>query len=132
MIPMVRWASGTRTPSPSRTTREPRSQVEWHARGAGRGVRGPPAWLDMHFACEYALHMSKMIQLRNVPDVLHRRLKARAALEGMSLSEYLIAEVRRAGERPSVSELRQRLAQRSRVKPSISPAQALREEREAR
>jgi len=76
--------------------------------------------------------MSKMIQLRNVPDTLHRRLKARAALEGMSLSEYLIAEVRRAGERPSVSELRQRLAQRSRVKPSISPAQALREEREAR
>jgi plasmid stability protein len=76
--------------------------------------------------------MSKMIQLRNVPDALHRRLKARAALEGMSLSEYLIAEVTRAGERPSVSELRERLAQRSRVKPSISPAQASREEREAR
>ena len=42
----------------------------------------------MRFACEYALYMSKMIQLRNVPDVLHRRLKARAAIEGMSLSEY--------------------------------------------
>ena len=86
----------------------------------------------MHFACEYARHMSKMIQLRNVPDVLHRRLKSRAALEGMSLSEYLLAEVRRAAERASVSELRQRLAQRLPVKPSVSPAQVLREEREAR
>jgi plasmid stability protein len=76
--------------------------------------------------------MSKMIQLRNVPDMLHRRLKSRAALEGMSLSEYVLAEVRRAAERPSVSELRQRLAQRSTVRPSIAPAQVLREEREAR
>lgn len=76
--------------------------------------------------------MSKMIQLRNVPEALHRKLKARAALEGMSLSEYLLGEVRRAAERPSLIELRQRLAQRTPVKPSISPAQALREEREAR
>ena len=76
--------------------------------------------------------MSKMIQLRNVPDALHRRLKARAALEGMSLSEYLLGEVRRAAERPSMSELRQRLAHRSSVKLSVSPAQAVREEREAR
>jgi plasmid stability protein len=63
-----------------------------------------------------------MIQLRNVPDALHRRLKARAALEGMSLSEYLIAEVRRAAERPSVSELRQRLARRSPVISAVPPA----------
>jgi plasmid stability protein len=75
--------------------------------------------------------MSKMIQLRNVPDSLHRKLKARA-MEGMSLSEYLIGEVRRAAERPSVGELRQRLAQRTAVKPGITPAQAVREEREAR
>lgn len=74
--------------------------------------------------------MSKMIQLRNVPDALHRKLKARAALEGMSLSDYLIAEVRRAAERPSLSELRQRLAQRTPVKLSISPAQVIREERD--
>lgn len=75
--------------------------------------------------------MAKMIQLRNVPDALHRKLKARAALEGMSLSEYLLGEVRRAADRPSLSELRQRLAQRTQVKPSVSPAQALRDEREA-
>ena len=76
--------------------------------------------------------MSKMIQLRNVPEALHRKLKARAALEGMSLSEYLIGEIRRAAERPSISELRQRLAERMPVKPSLSPAQALRDERDAR
>jgi plasmid stability protein len=76
--------------------------------------------------------MSKMIQLRNVPDSLHRKLKARAALEGMSLSDYLLAEVRRAAERPSVAELRQRLAQRAPVNPDVPPAQAVREEREAR
>jgi plasmid stability protein len=76
--------------------------------------------------------MSKMIQLRNVPDTLHRKLKARAALEGMSLSGYLIAEVRRGVERPSISELRQRLAERTPVKPSPSPAEAVRAERDAR
>ena len=88
--------------------------------------------MDMCATCEYVICMSKMIQLRNVPDALHRRLKASAALEGMSLSEYLLAEVRRMAERPSLSELRQRLAQRSPAKLSVSPAQAVREEREAR
>ena len=76
--------------------------------------------------------MSKMIQLRNVPETLHRKLKARAAMEGMSLSEYLIAEVRRAAERPSMSELRQRLADRRPVTPSVSPAEAVRAERDGR
>jgi len=76
--------------------------------------------------------MSKMIQLRNVPEALHRKLKSRAALEGMSLSEYLIAEVRRSAERPSLSELRQRLADRTPVTPSVSPAEAVRAERDAR
>jgi plasmid stability protein len=76
--------------------------------------------------------MSKMVQIRNVPDAVHRRLKARAALEGMSLSEYLLGEIRRTAERPSPSELRQRLAERSPVTPSVRPSQAVREEREAR
>ncbi|HUG54465.1 MAG TPA: hypothetical protein VMR21_12740 [Vicinamibacteria bacterium] len=76
--------------------------------------------------------MPKMIQLRNVPDALHRKLKARAALEGRSLSEYLLDEVRRAAERPSLGELRQRLAARTPVKGAVSSARAVREEREAR
>jgi len=76
--------------------------------------------------------MSKMIQLRNVPDELHRVLKARAALEGMSLSDYLLDEIRRIALRPTVRELQERLASRAPVQPSVAPAEALRAEREAR
>ena len=76
--------------------------------------------------------MSKMIQLRNVPDSLHRKLKARAALEGMSLSEYLVAEIRKSAERPTVTELRERLHHRAPVAPRVSAAEAVRAEREAR
>ena len=76
--------------------------------------------------------MSKMIQIRNVPETLHRKLKSRAALEGMSLSEYLLGEIRRAAERPSIDELRRRLAQREPVHTSVTPARALREERDGR
>ena len=50
--------------------------------------------------------MGKMIQLRHVPDDLHKKLKARAALEGLSLSDYLLQEVRRVAERPTIAELR--------------------------
>ena len=50
--------------------------------------------------------MSKMIQLRNVPDALHRKLKARAAQAGMSLSDYLLDEIRQAAERPTMEEFR--------------------------
>jgi plasmid stability protein len=76
--------------------------------------------------------MAKMIQLRHVPDDLHRRLKAQAALEGLSLSDYLVREVRRIAERPTVAELRARLARRTAVAPAEPPAKALRAERNAR
>jgi plasmid stability protein len=76
--------------------------------------------------------MSKMIQLRHVPDELHRKLKARAALEGLTLSDYLLREAQRAAERPTPAELRQRLAQRPPAVPRVSPARAIRAERERR
>jgi hypothetical protein len=53
-----------------------------------------------------------MIQLRNVPDSLHRTLKARAAMAGMSLSDYLLAEIRCLADRPTIGELRERLRRR--------------------
>jgi antitoxin FitA len=59
--------------------------------------------------------MSKIIQLRNVPDALLRTLKARAARAGMSLSDYLLAEIREMAERPTLAELRERLHQRKPV-----------------
>ena len=49
-----------------------------------------------------------MIQIRNVPDTLHRRLKSRAALAGMSLSDYLLHQIREVAERPTIEEMRSR------------------------
>lgn len=74
----------------------------------------------------------KMIQLRHVPDDLHRKLKARAALAGLPLSDYLLQEVRRVAERPTIGELRNRLAHRSSFTPTVSPAKAVRAERDDR
>jgi len=76
--------------------------------------------------------MTRMIQIRNVPDHLHRKLKARAALAGMSLSDYLMAEVRVLLERPTVAELLERLAGRASINPSPTPAKAVRMERDGR
>jgi len=76
--------------------------------------------------------MSKMIQLRNVPDALHRTLKARAARVGMSLSDYLLAEIREIAERPTLAELRERLHQRKPVAAQFDTARLVREEREGR
>ena len=76
--------------------------------------------------------MTKMIQLRNVPDALHRSLKARAALAGMSLSDYLLAEIREIAERPTLAELRDRLHKRKPVSADLDTALLIREEREAR
>jgi plasmid stability protein len=79
------------------------------------------------------LHQAaRTIQIRNVPNELHRRLKARAALAGMTLSHYLLHEIRRVAERPSLEELRARLERRSAVTPSVPPARAVRAERDSR
>jgi antitoxin FitA len=53
-----------------------------------------------------------MIHVRNVPDSFHRTLKARAAQAGMSLWDYVLAEMRKIAERPTMDELRKRLQQR--------------------
>jgi plasmid stability protein len=76
--------------------------------------------------------MPVMIQIRNVPDALHRRLKSRAALAGISLSDFLLGQIREAAERPTLEELRARLQRRSAVAPSVTPADAVRAERDRR
>jgi plasmid stability protein len=73
--------------------------------------------------------MSKMIQIRNVPDELHRRLKSRAAQAGMSLSDYLLHEIRQVAERPTWEEYCARLATRSPVTVSVEPVDIIRERR---
>lgn len=74
--------------------------------------------------------MTTMIQVRNVPAPLHRELKSRAALAGMSLSDYLLGEIRQVAERPTLDELRARLERREGVTPSVAPADAVRSERD--
>ena len=76
--------------------------------------------------------MSRMIQIRNVGEGVHRQLKARAALAGMSLSEYLLQQLKRDLERPTREELLDRLRQRQPVDPGEPIATALAEERPGR
>lgn len=73
-----------------------------------------------------------MIQIRNVPEGLHRQLKSRAALAGTSLSEYLLSELRRSLERPTRAELLTRIGQRTRVEPRPAPAEVISRERRRR
>jgi plasmid stability protein len=76
--------------------------------------------------------MAVMVQIRNVPDELHRKLKARAALAGMSISEYLLREVERSLERPTREELLLRLRGRQPVDLGEPIAAAIAAERQGR
>ena len=84
----------------------------------------------MHIACNYAPCM-KHVQVRNVPDKTHRTLKARAAMAGMSLSEYLLAELKRIAETPTRRELLHRIAQRPPPRQPLDAAAIVREERDS-
>ena len=86
----------------------------------------------MFNTCLHPRNMSKMIQIRNVPEPLHRELKARAARAGMSLSDYLLRIVRRSTDRATPEEMRARLAEREPVELEESAAEAVRAERDAR
>ena len=76
--------------------------------------------------------MNMMIQIRNVPEALHRRLKARAAMEGMSMSLYILREIEKSLERPSRRALLQAIREQPEIALDQSPADLLREERELR
>ena len=80
----------------------------------------------------HVMHMAKMIQIRHVPDALHRRLRARAAMAGMSLSDYLRRELEFAADRLTPAELRERLAMLDPVRVRERPGAAVRAERDAR
>ena len=75
--------------------------------------------------------MSTLIQIRNVPVELHRRVKARAATEGLSMSEFAMRELRKAVDRPSREELLARIAAEPRLEPEPSPAEVIRAERDS-
>jgi len=75
--------------------------------------------------------MSKMVQIRNVPDAIHRTLKVRAASAGQSLSDYLLAEIERIAARPTREELLGRIHSRTRVTLTTPAAVVVREERDS-
>jgi antitoxin FitA len=75
--------------------------------------------------------MSKTIQLRNVPDALHRKLKTRAARKGMSLSKYLVLEIRKIAERSTLEELWERMQHRSSFHLTESSEDSVRAERDS-
>jgi plasmid stability protein len=74
--------------------------------------------------------MPVMIQLRHVPDDLHRKLKSRAAMEGLSLSDYIIREIRQLEEKPTMKEMMERLARRKPVNLKTSVVEILRASRD--
>jgi hypothetical protein len=84
----------------------------------------------MRSTCAHEDYMGVMTQIRHVPESLHQRLKARAAVAGMSLSDYLLAEPRQAAELPTLAEICARLETRSATTLSQTPAEAVRAERD--
>jgi antitoxin FitA len=70
--------------------------------------------------------MARSIQIRNVPDDIHRTLRARAAAAGQSLSEYLLADITRLASRPPVAEVLHRAAARAGGAPVETIAEAVR------
>jgi antitoxin FitA len=86
----------------------------------------------MCITCSHVLRMGVMIQIRNVPADLHRELKSRAALAGMSLSDYLLREIRQVAERPTMEQVLTRLRALPPVEPVPSSAEIIRAERDQR
>ena len=86
----------------------------------------------MFRTCNDVSDMPKMIQLRHVPDAVYRKLKARAALKGLSLSDYLVREVTQIAEKPTLEEWIERAASRSPVKLSEPAAVSVRRDRDSR
>ena len=82
--------------------------------------------------CDNVEHMSKMIQIRNVPDEVHREAKVRAARAGMTLSAYLLRQIERSLEAPDVQELLARIGSLERVETSETAAEMIRAERDSR
>ena len=72
------------------------------------------------------------IQIRNVPPDVHRKMKERARKAGMSLQEYLLAEVTESASRPTIEELTERIRRRGAVQTKTDPADLIREDRDSR
>ena len=82
-------------------------------------------------ACVTLIYMTKMIQIRNVPDDLHRQLKVRAAQEGMTLSAYLLSELESVAKKPTMREWLEKVSSREPVEVDEPPEVTIRRMRDA-
>lgn len=86
----------------------------------------------MRCTCLHVVRMGKMVQIRNMPEKMHRTLKSRAAQAGMSLSAYLLRELKQSAERPTKEELMARAKKRAPLFAGFDAVEAIREGREER
>ena len=83
----------------------------------------------MRTRCRHVSHVPKTIQIRNVPDALYRRLRAKAALTGMSLSDFLLNEAHVPVAQLTIAQMHARLVQRPPSTLSMTPAAVMRDQR---
>ena len=86
---------------------------------------------SMLCTCDTLFSMAKMIQIRNVPDDLHRTLKVRAAKMGMTLSDYLLSEIEQVAEKPTLQEWLEMVKRHERVELDEPPEVTIRRVRDA-
>ena len=100
---------------------------------AGRSrTRSRPLPVDMSITCSHVVHMSKMIQIRHVPDTLHRKLKIRATEADKTLSDYIKLELEQMSARPTLAQIAARLKALEPVELNESVVDILRDARESR
>ena len=95
-------------------------------------VSRPDKPLDMRITCVHAQSMPKMLQVRNVPDALHHRLKVRAATNGETLTDYVLEILRRADREPTIDEWLAELRNLPVTRLAASPAAEIRKARASR
>jgi len=76
--------------------------------------------------------MLRVVEIRNVPDALYREAKTRAALAGVSLSDYLLEQLKRTLSRPSREEILRRVQRSPLIEPQESVAAIVRQARQER
>ncbi len=110
------------------------AQCNDQRRGSKKAETAPGADNHLHMlvTCDYSIRMSKMIQIRNVPDPIHQELKVRATRASMTLSDYLLRELQLTLARPTPESLRARLATRKPVSVDQSSTELVRHERDGR
>jgi plasmid stability protein len=85
----------------------------------------------MHFACNAIIAPMANVQIRDVPEDVHRRLKSQAALDGKSLNDYLLARMTEIARQPTIGELAARISEREQYT-GPSSATVIRSERAGR